>query len=218
MNIHKFLILLVISYVSLFSVSAQERNPTPYYFDEFKQALLIGKGVQYGARVNFDLISKQWKFVDTGDRNLVKEFSDPDAILMIKIDNKTYLMSEFALIECIQAEPYLCVEYNAITRNAPKSISYGGETQTAAVDSYTGLMGMGYGDKPFTKKVVVGLTKRYEVKIDRKTKHFFDNKSFIKIFDKKYRNEVEQYLISNPIDFANVEDVVHLVNYYLSKF
>lgn len=216
MNIHKFLILLVISYVSLFSVSAQERNPTPYYFDEFKQALLIGKGVQYGARVNFDLISKQWKFVDTGDRNLVKAFSDPDAILIIKIDNKTYLMSEFALIECIQSEPYLCVEYNAITRNAPRSISYGGETQTAAVDSYAGLLGTG-SDKRLTPKIVIGLTKRYEVKIGRKSKHFFDSKSFVKLFDKRQRPEVEAYLGSNPIDFANVEDVTHLVNYYWRK-
>lgn len=216
MNIHKSLILLIISYVFVFSVSAQERIPTPYYFDEFKQALLIGKGIQYSAQVNFDLISKQWKFVDTGDRNLVKEFSDPDTILMIKIDNKTYLMSEFALIECIQSEPYLCVEYNAITRNAPKSISYGGETQTAAVDSYAGLLGTG-SDKRLTPKIVIGLTKRYEVKIGRKSKHFFDSKSFVKLFDKRQRPEVEAYLGSNPIDFANVEDVTHLVNYYWRK-
>lgn len=217
MNIYKSLILLVISYASLFFVSAQERKPTPYYFDEFKQALLIGKGVQYSAQVNFDLISKQWKFVDTGDRNLVKEISDPDAILMIKIDNKTYLMSEFALIECIQAEPYLCVEYNAITRNAPKAVSYGGETQTAAVDSYAGLSGTGYSNERLTKKIVAGVTKRYEVKIGKKTRHFFDCKSFIKLFDKKQRSEVEQYLISNSIDFENVEDVVRLVNYYWGK-
>lgn len=216
MNIHKSLILLVISYVFVFSVSAQEGNPTPYYFDEFKQALLIGKGAQYSAQVNFDLISKQWKFVDTGDRSLVKEFSDPDAILMIKIDNKTYLMSEFALIECIQSEPYLCVEYNAITRNAPKSISYGGETQTAAVDSYAGLLGTG-SDKRLIPKIVIGLTKRYEVKIGRKSKHFFDSKSFVKLFDKRQRPEVEAYLVSNPIDFANVKDVTHLVNYYWKK-
>lgn len=199
------------------TVSAQRQSHSPYYFDEFKQALLIGKGVQYTVKVNYDLVSGHWFFIDSADRNLVKELY-PEEISLIKIEGKTYLMSEGALVEMIQAEPYLCVEYDAVTRNAPKSTSYGGETQTAAVDNYSELIGGSLnGGQQLKNKIVTGIEKIYMVKVGKKTRRFSDAKEFVKLFEKEKRAEVEAYLVQNPTDFTSIESVVKLVGHYFKE-
>ena len=215
---YKYLFSVLLAWLSFCSVSAQqEKAPSPYYFDGFKQALLVGKGVQYSVKVNYDLVGNRWFFIDSGDRNLVKELY-PEGISLLKIEGRTFLMAERALVEMIQAEPYLCVEYVAETRNAPKTTSYGGETQTAAVDNYGTLLGTGIsGGQQQNRKVVVGIGKEYEVKVGKKTRRFSDGKGFVKLFDKKLRPEVEAYLSSNPTDFTDIKSVAALVNHYFAE-
>lgn len=215
---YRYLFSVLLAWLSFCSVSAQqEKAPSPYYFDGFKQALLVGKGVQYSVKVNYDLVGNRWFFIDSGDRNLVKELY-PEGISLLKIEGRTFLMAERALVEMIQAEPYFCVEYVAETRNAPKTTSYGGETQTAAVDNYSTLLGTGIsGGQQQNRKVVVGIGKEYEVKVGKKTRRFSDGKGFVKLFDKKLRPEVEAYLSSNPTDFTDVKSVAALVNRYFAE-
>lgn len=215
----KYLLSVVWLWLSLgaFVASAQRPTHSPYFFNGFKQALLIGKEAQYSAKVNYDLVTNHWFFIDSADRNLVKELC-PEGLSLIKIEGKTFLMSERALVEIIQANPYLCVEYDAMTKNAPKSTSYGGETQTAAVDSYSNLIGATLsGGQQLSNKIVTEIDKVYELKVGKKTKRFSNTKEFIKLFDKEKRAEVEAYIEQNPTDFTNIKNVVELVNHYFKK-
>ena len=92
--------------------------------------------------------------------NKKKEFSDPELIAVLRIGNRSFLIGKQEAIEVIQAQPKFNVIYTGDTRRAPKKISYGGTTQTASVDNYSGLTGTGLsGGIQDAQRIVTGINK-----------------------------------------------------------
>lgn len=127
--------------VGLFAQNTKDNSS--YLFDEFQDCLIVYKdGRQFTAPVNYDLIKKHYVFKDPEQQE--KEFSDPELIAVLRIGNRSFLIGKQEAIEVIQAQPKFNVIYTGDTRRAPKKISYGGTTQTASVDNYSGLQVQGY--------------------------------------------------------------------------
>lgn len=199
------------------SFAQTKEKYSSYLFDEFQDCLIIYKdGRQFAAPVNYDLIKKYFVFLDPKQKE--KEFSDPQLIAVLRIGNRSFLLGEQSATEVIQVEPEFNVIYTGDVRKAPKKLSYGGTTQTASVDSYSGLSGNGLvSGVQDDNRVVIGINKSYKVKIGKRTKRFYNKKSFLKLFPKTRQGELEEYIEKNRIDFDSIKQVLDLFNFSVSN-
>jgi len=204
-------------WIVFFRLLAQDSGHNfPYLFDEFQDCLIVYKnGRQFTAPVNYHLIQKHFVFMDSEE----KEFSNPEQIAVLRIGNRSFLLDRQSAIEVIQVDPKFNVIYSGDIRKAPKETSYGGTTQTASVDTYSGLGG-GNGlisGKQNDNRIVTGINKTYEVKIGKKTKQFYNKKSFLKLFPDDKQDQLNEYIEKNQIDFNSVNQVLKLFNFSLSE-
>lgn len=206
------------AWVYCFVLFAQDgRYHSPYLFDKFQDCLIVYKdGRQFTAPVNYHLIQKHFVFMDPEQKE--KEFSDPELIAVLRIGNRSFILDDQAAVEVIQIDPKFHVFYTGDTRKAPKKISYGGTTETASVDTYSGLAGKGLiSGIQDNNRIVTGINKTFEVKIGKKTKRFYNKKSFLKLFPESKQEKLDIYIGQNHIDFSSVDQVLKLFNYSLSK-
>lgn len=192
----------------IFSVSIFAQNTldnSSYLFDKFQDCLILYKdGRQFAAPINYDLVKRHYVFKDQKQEE--KEFSEPELIAMLRIGKRSFLAGKQEAIEVIQFQPKFYVIYTGDTRRAPKKTSYGGTTQTASVDNYSRLSGCIQDEQ----RIVTGVNKTYEISIGKKTKRFYNKRSFLKIFPKNQRIKWEQYIEDNKIDFKSVNQVFKL--------
>ena len=193
-------------------VIAQNERHAQFLFDDYQEALILYKdGRQFTAPVNFDLLNGHYLFIDAKDKQ-PKQFANPEMIALIRIGSRSFLLEHNATTEVLQAEPLFQVTYSGNLRPAPKNLTYGGTTQTAAVDAYVGYSGSTVlgSQRQSMNKIVAGIDKRYEIGIGKKTKRFYNQSSFLKAFPKQQRAKVEEYLSKKDIDFNDVQQVFDL--------
>ena len=206
---------------ALFGKLDAQVNPiSQFLFDDYQETLILYKdGRQFTAPVNFDLLEGHFLFIDAKDKQ-PKQFANPEMIALLRMGSRCFLLGEGEAVEVLQAESLFQVAYSGNLRQAPKSISYGGSTQTAAVDTYAGYSGGGaLGSKQQSRhKMVVGINKNYKCEIGSKTRHFYDQKTFLKAFPKERRMQVEEYISQHEIDFGNVQQVYELYRHIQKVF
>ena len=193
-------------------VIGQNERHSQFLFDDYQEALILYKdGRQFTAPVNFDLLNGHYLFIDAKDKQ-PKQFANPEMIALIRIGSRSFLLEHNATTEVLQAEPLFQVTYSGNLRPAPKNLTYGGTTQTAAVDAYVGYSGSTVlgSQRQSMNKIVAGIDKRYEIGIGKKTKRFYNQSSFLKAFPKQQRAKVEEYLSKKDIDFNDVQQVFDL--------
>lgn len=186
-----------------------------FLFSDYQDALIFYKdGRQFTAPVNFNLQAGHFLFVDAKDGK-AKQFASPEKVAFLKIDSRDFVMGEGEAIEILQVDPYFQVAYSGNLRQAPKNTTYGGTTQTAAVDAYVGYSGSGVlsSQRLAANKIVVGINKRYGIKNGEKVKWFNNIKTFLKIIPKEQRGEVLKYIEMNNVDFENIQQVHDLYKY-----
>ena len=201
-------------------LDAQVNPVYQFLFDDYQETLILYKdGRQFTAPVNFDLLEGHFLFIDAKDKQ-PKQFANPEMIALLRMGSRCFLLGEGEAVEVLQAESLFQVAYSGNLRQAPKSISYGGSTQTAAVDTYAGYSGGGaLGSKQQSRhKMVVGINKNYKCEIGSKTRHFYDQKTFLKAFPKERRMQVEEYISQHEIDFGNVQQVYELYRHIQKVF
>ena len=201
-------------------LDAQVNPISQFLFDDYQETLILYKdGRQFAAPVNFDLLEGHFLFIDAKDKQ-PKQFANPEMIALLRMGSRCFLLGEGEAVEVLQAESLFQVAYSGNLRQAPKSISYGGSTQTAAVDTYAGYSGGGaLGSKQQSRhKMVVGINKNYKCEIGSKTRHFYDQKTFLKAFPKERRMQVEEYISQHEIDFGNVQQVYELYRHIQKVF
>lgn len=203
-------------WIYCFILFAQDnRHYSPYLFDKFQDCLIVYKdGRQFTAPVNYHLVQKHFLFIDSEQKE--KAFSDPELIAVLRIGNRSFIPDGQVAIEVIQVDPKFNVIYTGDTRKAPKKTSYGGTTQTASVDTYSGLVGKGLiSGIQDDNRIVTGINKTFEVKIGKKTRRFYNKKSFLKLFPNSKQEKLDNYIEKNQIDFNSVDQVLKLFNYSL---
>ena len=204
---------LFVLFIYLFGITipiwSQTNNLTHFLFNEFQNALIFYKdGRQFQASVNFNLLEGHYLFIDAKDKE-AKQFSNPELIALLRIGERRFLIGNKETIEIIQTEPLFQVRYSGKLRKAPKKITYGGITQTAAVDNYSRIVGNNL-NALNNDQIVTGVNKTYEMKVGKKTKRFFSKSSFIKAVPKQLRPDMESYLMKNEVNFEDVQQVLEL--------
>ena len=203
------IILFIYLYGITISIWSQTNNLSHSLFEDYKNALIFYKdGRQFQASVNFNLLEGHYLFIDAKDKE-AKQFSNPELIALLRIGERRFLIGNKETIEIIQTEPLFQVRYSGNLRKAPKKITYGGTTQTAAVDNYSRMVGNNL-NALNNDQIVTGVNKTYEMKVGKKTKRFFSKNSFLKAVPKQLRPDMESYLMKNEVDFEDVQQVLEL--------
>lgn len=198
-----------------FYISAQTgKENTKYLFEEFQDAYIYYKdGRVFSVPLNFDLVKGIYVFIDN-DNKEENEFTEPDRVLAMHVGDRIFLMSRGKATEVIQAEPKFHVLYTALKKKAPSGISYGGTSETASVDSYTGLGGKGLiSGIPSDNRVVADISKSYEARIGRRDRSFYNQRSFVRLFPKDKRAAIDTYIEEKEVDFNSTEQVLELYQY-----
>lgn len=192
---------------------AQTEDNAGFLFDKFKDAVVYYRdGRRFGVPLNYNLITCQYVFIDKQDANQKKEFTEPGLIVAIEVDGRTFLPPSEGATEIIQSEPPFYVSYRGLVKKE-KSTAYGGSTQTASVDAYSQIRGVGLiGGTDGTQKSVAAIDKEYRVKIGKRNRRFSTGKQFLKLFPDK-KETLLRYMEERQVDFGNVRQVLDLYNY-----
>lgn len=158
-------LLLILCLSETYSI-AQNTN-SDYLFEEFQHAIVVYRnGRHYMANLNYNLTSDRFLFIDAQDNNTLKEFDDARQIAMVRIGERTFLMTRSGKAqEIIQADPQIVVEYKGKVRKEGKNVGYGGRSEIASVDviSTLALESQTYnlqGEQSF----VIGLIRRMKLR------------------------------------------------------
>lgn len=192
---------------------AQPESNSGFLFEKFTDSFIYYRdGRRFNVPLNYNLITRQFIFIDKQDDNQKKEFTEPGMIVAIEVDGRTFLPPSEGATEVIQSEPPFYVSYQATVKKE-KPVAYGGTTQTASVDSYSQLRGVGQiGGVDGTQKSLASVDKEYKVKVGKRTKRFSNEKQFLKLFPEK-KEALLRYMEEKQVDFDNVRQVLDLYNY-----
>ncbi|MDD4776954.1 MAG: hypothetical protein PHV53_01565 [Fermentimonas sp.] len=207
--------ILIITIIFPLFASAQEiKDNSKYLFEEFQDAYIYYKdGRVFAVPVNFDLEKGIYVFIDNATKE-VNEFTDPDMVVSMHVGDRIFMMSKGKATEVIQAEPKFHVFYTAQKKKAPSGISYGGTSETASVDSYKGLAGKGLiSGIQSDNRIVADVSKSYEVRIGRRDRSFYNQRSFVRLFPKNKRDTINTYIEEKKVDFNSSEQVLELYQF-----
>lgn len=195
-----------------------DTSGSSYLFEEFQESIVFyNDGRQFAVPLNFNFATGRYVFIDKADQQ-EKEFSDPNMVVALHVGERIFLLSEGKATEVIQAEPKFHVLYTAQKRKALANISYGGTSETASVDSYSGLAGQGITSRAQANNhIVTGVDKTYEVQVGRKNRSFYNQRTFLRIFPKTKRAGIESYMEDHQVDFDSVEQVFRLYQYAMAQ-
>ncbi len=207
---------LVFTFILSFTLFAQD-TPSPYLFDEFQDGYVVYKdGRKFSVKLNFNLVTGKYLFKEKTD-SLEKEFTEPEMVLSMLIDDRTFLMSAGKATELIQVNPRFLVYYIGLKKKAPDKISYGGTSETASVDSYTSLAGKGLiSGVRENNRIIADVHKTYKVQVGKRNRNFYNKRTFLRIFPKQKRPIIESYIDEKEVNFDSVEQVFALYQYVIS--
>ena len=127
-------------------------------------------------------------------------------------------MSEGKATEVLLAEPKFHVQYTAQKKKAPDKITYGGTSETASVNSYSGLAGQGVTSRAQANNFIVqNVNVSYEVQVGKRSRSFYNQRSFLRIFPRAQRANLESYIEQNQVDFESTEEVLQLYQYAMEQ-
>ena len=202
-----------------FYASAQtDKSGSSYLFEEFQDAIIFyNDGRQFSVPLNFNFATGRYVFIDRADQQ-EKEFSNPNLVVALHVGERIFLMSEGKATEVILSDPKFHVFYTARRKKAPANIPYGGTSETASVDSYSGLAGQGVTSRVKANNFIVkGVNKTYEVEIGKKSRSFYNQRSFLRIFPRDKRENLASFIEAHQTDFDSVEQVVQLYQYAMEQ-
>ncbi len=206
--------ILILAFLLPVCITAQTgKDNSKYLFEEFQDSYIYYKdGRVFSVPLNFDLAKGIYVFIDENKEE--NEFIDPDQVIAMHVKERIFLMSRGRATEVIQAEPKFHVFYTALKKKAPSGISYGGTSETASVDSYTRLGGKGLiSGIQSDNRIVADVSKSYEVRMGKRDRSFYNQRSFVRLFPKDKRAAIDTYIEEKEVDFNSTEQVLELYQY-----
>lgn len=193
---------------------AQEKNPATL-FPEFRTGIVyFQNGKSYQVNINYDYLEDTWFFLDTEDRNIKKQIDNIDEVTVIRVGSRSFIPSYKGVTEVLQGDPYFAVQRSVLTRGGAKSTSYGGNTETASVDQFTGLTGKGIiSGREIGNREISSFDYEYTVRKGKKNIHFSNDKALLKAFDKENREKIKKYLQVTHPDYSNPDSVLAVYNH-----
>lgn len=207
-----FSILCVCVLCSTMSVWAQEGSDI-YLFDEFEEATVYFKNGTYSKeKINYDIARGEFAFL-TKDHGEIRNISDIDPILVIKVGQRTFYPDKTGGMEMVSTSPLVYVQYKGVARAEKPKGAYGQTSETSSIRSYGSLTSDG-------KRYEIGSTKVelinqyniYWIEKNDKKRQFKNANQFIKIYP-KHKATVDAYIKEHTIDFRDVDAVIKLCVY-----
>lgn len=209
----KRILFTLLIWIGFFSLVLSQHNLSEYLFDDYKDATVHFKGnLKSNERVNYNLLNGKLYFIDKHD-NKIKVVSDIEKIAFIKVRDRNFLLDNDGLKEVVSTLPLVYVKYNAKSRRKPSKAAYGGTSQVSSSANYTELRDGG--SHAFLKNDDVEIFLHYNeywIEKDGKKKKFTQFKQFIKIYS-GHKEQLEQYIKDNNINFEDAEAIVELCRY-----
>lgn len=174
-------------------------------------------GRKYAVDLNYDIVNRQFLFIDKSDNNTEKAFAEPDMVTLVTIGERMFLHDPKDIKEVLQREPSILVQYKAKIRERGKRAGYGGYSETSAIDNISGIQsgGIYYKFEDENSLLLSRVDKVYFVTHDKKRRSFYNDKTFLKIYS-KHRDTLRQYIKDQGTNFTRMDDVVKLCNYAFS--
>lgn len=194
------------------SASSQE-NSSEFLFDDYKDAIVYFKtNQQSNEKVNYNLLDEKLYFVDRQD-NRIKIVSDVKQIALIKVDDRKFLLDDDGMREVVSSVPLIYVKYKAKIQKKPSKVAFGGTSQVSSTTEYAVLRdGGSHAILKNDEMEVRSLYNEYWIEKDGKKKKFTQFKQFIKIYS-KHKEQLEEYIKDNNVDFEDVEAIIELCRY-----
>ena len=115
-NAMKQYLLLFYLACSVCMLHAQDKESSPYLFNDFQEATVYFKdGSQYHEKMNYNLLVDKFYFIDHID-NKVKVLSNPQDIQIIKFGNRVFYTEGNYGIEILPTNPVLYIQYKGNMR------------------------------------------------------------------------------------------------------
>jgi len=189
-----------------------------FLFEDFQQGIVFYKdGKRFNVKVNYNLVTRDFMFLDEQNDNRMLEFAEPEMISLVKVNERNFLYDNREVSEVIQSEPFISVQYRGFVKAKGKNAGYGGRSETAAIESHSGIYrdGQLYKFDMEASHELGRVTKTYQIVYKKKRQSFTNEKSFLKIFSRE-SDTLKQYIKENKINFNSIDDVIFVVNYAVS--
>ena len=213
MKINYFLLQVMIV-VTGSTISAQQPK-SEFLFPDFKLAkVYFTNGRQSDEKVNYHLLSDKIRFIDKAD-NQIKEVSDPQIIKSIIIGERVFIPNPDGegWLEVLSDKPVVEVQYFVKAKPKAKEAGYGGTSELTSTSTYSEYSDGGTMTRlKETEMEVVDYYNYYWIVKDGKRKLFKSLVQFVKLYPKQ-KEQLNQYIQDNAINFEDVKAIVKLCIY-----
>lgn len=193
---------------------AQESSS--FLFGDYQDAVIYMKnGRQVHNKMNYNLVSERFYFIDEQDGQQVKILANADEVNIIKFGDRVFYPEKSAGIEILSSEPLFYVQYKGTARDKPKPAGYGGTSSVSSSTTYS-MVGSNSGRLTATYdpgKLELG--KRYNVywvEKKGKKKEIRNMKQFLKL-NSPQREKLERYIQENKVKFDDAQQMLGLYVY-----
>ena len=203
-------IFLIINIVFVLPAMSQRDN-SEFLFKDFQNAsIYYSTGSYSNEKINYNVKDNDLYYVDKND-GLEKIVINVESILIIKIDNRNFILVKGHLQEVLQTTPPIYIEYSAKMHTKAQNSGYGTTSQTAAITPYAvGPQGIWV---PEGKRLEIkGFENNYWIERKGVKKKFVNFNQLLKLYPDN-KNVLKEYIKKNQTDFNNVEDIVNFCLY-----
>lgn len=183
-----------------------------YFFPSFTQGTAILKnGSKSTQRFNYNCLLGELQFISGND---TLSLAEPALVQRVNIDSTVYYFDKGYLRQLLTSGKYtLAVKENIFVGDRRKAGAYGGTSGTSAIDNYSNVFRDGRGFQLELREDVL-FKKDYLLFIGDAYSHFTiaDKKGFHDVFAGK-RNDINEYIKLEKINFNNTDDVKKLFLY-----
>lgn len=208
--------LIALGIIGISTLTAQNVDINQYnLFEKFEEGLVYYRdGRQFSVPLNYNIVNRQFLFIDKNDNNAIKAFAEPDLVTLVKVGERLFLHDKKEIKEVVQIEPPITVLYKPKIKEKGKRAGYGGYSETSAIENISGIQsgGIYYKFEGENNIILSRVEKIYHIVHDKKKQKFFNEKTFLKIYSKQ-KDPLKQYIDKNKINFNSIDQVIQLCNY-----
>lgn len=201
--------------VSLLSQTTIDGSMPQYYFENFSEGKVKMKNGQVQTHVlNYNTVTEKMVFTRDGK---YYDIGNPRMVDTVFIRDIKFVPAGNVFYEVlISGSPALYVQFKGELLPAGKPVGYGGTSQLAASNylSSVELSGGRY-NLPLPSDYIVKISPLYWIRKGDEFSSFINEKQFLNLFPYK-AGQLKEFIRKNRIKTDRKEDVIKLVNYFIS--
>lgn len=196
--------------IAISTLGSDAKDKKQYLFDEFKEGVIVfTNGTSLQVKINYNILYSQIIYIDQNNSYKALSNSDIQRIETIKVASRTFIPFKQGVVELLETDPFLSVQYNSIRSRSKTKIGFGATSETTASSNISELYidGVNPDNKSLILLPEVNIRFTYYVKKGQHTYPVRSIKQLKKIFPSK-KIEIESYLRKNKnLNFKKTADI-----------